>query len=126
MTNSLTRVLAWVLRLLGPASRDPHEGRGGRALRPGRPCAPKPAVRRGGWRDFVPPGPAGDDPPVQDSATVVPPYLMTPGELAERRRRYAEAGATEAGATRKPARSDARTRPAHDWAVAARAAGVMA
>ncbi|MFE3196909.1 hypothetical protein [Embleya sp. NPDC059237] len=64
----------------------------------------------------MPPGPAGDEPPAQDSATVVPPYLMTPGELAERRRRYAEG----------PAQADARARPAHDWAVAARAAGVMA
>ncbi|MFI1578847.1 hypothetical protein [Embleya sp. NPDC020630] len=58
---------------------------------------------------------------MQDSATVVPPYLMTPGELAARRRRYADAGAAEG-----PPQADARTRPAHDWAVAARAAGVMA
>ncbi|WP_161500667.1 hypothetical protein [Embleya scabrispora] len=56
-----------------------------------------------------------------DSATVVPPYLMTPGELAARRRRFAEAGAAEG-----PVPADTRARPARDWAVAARAAGVMA
>ncbi|MGW9210048.1 hypothetical protein ACWGR4_24050 [Embleya sp. NPDC055664] len=115
MRNSLARAFTWVLRLLAPAPRVRRGSWAERSPRPFEPATPKPAARCGGWRDFVPPGPAGDEPPVQDSATVVPPYLMTPGELAARRRRFADSGT-----------DDARARPAHDWAVAARAAGVMA
>ncbi|MFI1378389.1 hypothetical protein [Embleya sp. NPDC020886] len=66
------------------------------------------------WRDFVPPAPAADDPPIHDSATVVPPYLTTPEEVAQRRRKVAEAtrqGRLAAIATpdsRRPAQPVAR------------------
>ncbi|MFI6982651.1 hypothetical protein ACIBSV_29165 [Embleya sp. NPDC050154] len=91
------------------------------------------------WRDFVPPTPADDDPPMQDSATVVRPYVMTPEELAEWRRQSAKAEAVgsneqaeqratddEAQRARRDALFAATTRPARDWTVAARAAGVVA
>ncbi|MFI1581803.1 hypothetical protein [Embleya sp. NPDC020630] len=66
---------------------------------------------------------------MQDSATVVPPYLMTPEELAERRRQSAEAKAAEEqrrAEDRRTELAEATTWPVHDWTVAARAAGVMA
>ncbi|MFF7248524.1 hypothetical protein ACFZBU_31960 [Embleya sp. NPDC008237] len=65
---------------------------------------------------------------MQDSATVVPPYLMTPEELTARRRQRVEAETREGReqAERRAALAHAATRPAHDRTVAARAAGVMA
>ncbi|MET7300721.1 hypothetical protein [Embleya sp. NPDC005575] len=129
MTELIARALAWVLRLLTPTPRGKHGIRAERTPRRFEPRKPKPTPRRSVWRDFVPPTPADDDPPLEDSAAVVRPYLMTPEELAEWRRQSAEAEAAEQQRqqqARLAELTEATRRPVHDWTVAARAAGVMA
>ncbi|WP_406298544.1 hypothetical protein OG948_24505 [Embleya sp. NBC_00888] len=129
MTHFIAAIFGWLRRLLTPPKSAGKHARSAdrKHPRPGHPTSPKPQTRPQ-WRDFVPPTPADDDPPMQDSATVVRPYLMTPDELAEWRRQCAEAEAAEQrgqAEARHAELAEATVRPARDWTVAARAAGVF-
>ncbi|MEU0934415.1 hypothetical protein [Embleya sp. NPDC005971] len=115
MTHFIAAILGWLCQ---PRTPPKSAGKHARTAepkrpRPSRPTSPKPQTHPR-WRDFVPPTPAADDPPIQDSATVVPPYPMTPEEVAQRRRKVAEAtrqGRLAAIATpdsRRPAQPVAR------------------
>ncbi|WP_406299676.1 hypothetical protein OG948_31345 [Embleya sp. NBC_00888] len=127
MTHFIAAVFGWLRRRRTPPKPD------GQPARPTAPTRPRPSRRANPkpqthpqWRTFVPPAPSpatDDGPPVQDSATVVPPYLMTPREVAERRRRIAEAGQAHLAA----AVPDANPRPAaHRRPRPARGAGATA
>lgn len=121
-----------MVQVLIPSGTGKHHIRAERTPHRFEPRKPKPTPARSIWRDFVPPTPADDDPPMQDSATVVRPYVMTPEELAEWRQQCTEAEAAEQ--QRQQAEQQARLtelaeasrRPVHDWTIAARAAGVLA
>ncbi|MGW1989904.1 hypothetical protein [Embleya sp. NPDC001921] len=88
------RVFARALRSSRPDPSGPHDVEVERTARPGGPRGP--AARPGGWRDFVPPPAPVDDPPVLEATKVVGSYLMSPEELAERRRADLERGRRQA------------------------------
>lgn len=120
MTHFIAAVFGWLRRRRTPPTPDGQPARptAPKRPRPSRPANPKPQTHPQ-WRTFVPraPSPVADDgPPVQDSATVVPPYLMTPREVDERRRKIAQARQAHLAAavpdpTPRPA-SHRRPRPA--------------
>lgn len=124
MTNTITRLVVWVLRMLTPLPIGKRAVRADRARRSFEAAEPARISRRSEWRDFVPAAekPPTDEPPMEDSATVVRPYLMTPAEIAAWRQ-------PRAGGDRQPDERHERhveaLIPSHSWGSVGWAATVI-
>ncbi|MGC0418570.1 hypothetical protein [Embleya sp. AB8] len=124
MTELIARFIAWAFGLPTPPKSTgkhacPAEPK---RPRPSRPTNPKPQVRPQ-WRSFH----AADITIDADPADAVRPYVTRHFEALEKQRADSEAEyARQQARARLAELADATTRPARDWTVAARAAGVMA